>query len=520
MAKRSEEKTSVRRRSKKSSAVKKHVLRTGILIALIVVVLGLIAYVGIKQVAVPIAKSNKPVSVLLVGSDMDQYREEHYAGTKPEKTDSLMVVTFDPNTYRVVSTSIPRDTAVDDACGEIRGKINEIYPAHDNDIDCLVKSVEGYLNVPIDYYLKVNMDQLSSIIDSVGPIKITAHAQDGSITQTNVQGNQTYTWIDGQTYEMDSDEALTYSRARHDSEEDYGRGIRQQQVILACAHNILENGFSVKSIQQILSMVDTNIEPVAAKKYVDYFNNFQAILKSYDKKEAIDKKLLPDSVWENMFKYFKYGEKRVTDQTVEDFQKYLINNFSFKEIKGYFYDGNQFYNDTYEGYYVTPYDQLKEISNKLRVNLGLKKEDPPEPQKPFGKQSLSKQQVQGKSSSSQISQQVADSDGDGVPDSEDVCPGYDDSEDSDGDGIPAGCDGVDNRTQNSSNNSSNSSSKTSNDSTSNNKKDSDNTDDKDNTDVDDKDSDGDGVPDSKDACPDADDTIDSDGNGVPDCQEQ
>lgn len=33
-----------------------------------------------------------------------------------------------------------------------------------------------------------------------------------------------------------------------------------------------------------------------------------------------------------------------------------------------------------------------------------------------------------------------DSDGDGVPDSEDICPGHDDNVDSDGDGIPDGCD--------------------------------------------------------------------------------
>jgi len=33
-----------------------------------------------------------------------------------------------------------------------------------------------------------------------------------------------------------------------------------------------------------------------------------------------------------------------------------------------------------------------------------------------------------------------DSDDDGVPDSEDVCPGYDDELDADGDGVPDGCD--------------------------------------------------------------------------------
>lgn len=33
-----------------------------------------------------------------------------------------------------------------------------------------------------------------------------------------------------------------------------------------------------------------------------------------------------------------------------------------------------------------------------------------------------------------------DSDGDGVPDSEDKCEGHDDNEDADGDGTPDGCD--------------------------------------------------------------------------------
>ena len=35
---------------------------------------------------------------------------------------------------------------------------------------------------------------------------------------------------------------------------------------------------------------------------------------------------------------------------------------------------------------------------------------------------------------------LPDSDGDGVPDNEDACPGYDDNLDADGDGTPDGCD--------------------------------------------------------------------------------
>ena len=72
-----------------------------------------------------------------------------------------------------------------------------------------------------------------------------------------------------------------------------------------------------------------------------------------------------------------------------------------------------------------------------------------------------------------------DADADGVPDGCDICPGFDDNIDTDGDGVPDGCDACrgDDATG---------------------------------------DTDGDGVCDSTDACPGHDDGLDSDGDGVPD----
>ena len=76
-----------------------------------------------------------------------------------------------------------------------------------------------------------------------------------------------------------------------------------------------------------------------------------------------------------------------------------------------------------------------------------------------------------------------DNDGDCVPDDDDICPGFDDNVDTDGDGIPDGCDvcpGYD----------------------------------------DNADADGDGVPDGCDICPGGDDYIDTDGDGIPDYCDQ
>jgi len=71
-----------------------------------------------------------------------------------------------------------------------------------------------------------------------------------------------------------------------------------------------------------------------------------------------------------------------------------------------------------------------------------------------------------------------DSDGDGVPDIDDICAGFDDAIDTDGDGVPDGCDICPNDNPN--------------------------------------DSDGDGVCESNDICPGFDDAIDTDGDSIPD----
>ncbi len=324
-----------------------------------------------SQVLKPLVVAGNPVSILLVGSDISDYRIESKKGTKPEKTDSLILLTFNPDKFRFVSTSIPRDTAIDDSCKKQRAKVNEIYAINENDMDCLTDAVSNYLNVPIDYYAKVNLDQIENIIDLVGPLKIVAHAADGSIGQANVEGTNYYTWNDGQTYEMDSEEALTYSRARHDSEVDYGRGKRQQQVLKAMAKNILKEGININVIKSLFDMVDTNMEILLMKEYYDYAKEFQKISKDVVDSKLPEEKDLPKSAWESMKDYFNFKKSDVTK-----FEKYLFDNFTNKEISTYFFESIQIVNDKYNGFYVTPEEQREEVSNKLRENLGLKNQKP------------------------------------------------------------------------------------------------------------------------------------------------
>ncbi len=376
----------MRSTTKKRSSRRKNIIK----ILLVILVLLFVVFI-FKNIIKPLYKVGDPVSVLLIGSDIDDYREERYGGTKPEKTDSLMVATFNPDKLQVVTTSIPRDTAIDYACMDMRGKVNEIYAAS-GDINCLVDSVAYFLNVPIDYYVKVNMDQLRQLIDKLGPLEIKAHAQDGYLEQLNVDNTENYAWTDGEIYDMDSDEALTYARARHDSEADYGRGIRQQQVLEALIGKILEEGLSIELIRDLLDIVDTNFPIIVMNKYVDYIQSIDNLYKSLRSSEPLKKDQLSDTTWDSLQKYFKY------DGEIKDFPQYLKDNYNDEEIREYFLTGYQFYNETLNGYYITPDDQLYEISNALRKNLGLKEEEPNEMIKQFAVNSFGPEKVFGQPS--------------------------------------------------------------------------------------------------------------------------
>lgn len=374
-------------------------------VTLIVIILLLIGatYLYYAQIIVPTRESERPLSILLVGSDVSEFREEYFMGTKPEKTDALMVVTFNPNTYTVDMTSIPRDTSIDYVCDSIQyldgssytgepyqDQINELYQVSGKNMDCLTTSISQFLNVPIDYYVKVNMDQLAEIIDAVGGVEITVHAADYYLSQENASLTETYYWTDGEVVNMDGDEALTYARARHDSEVDYGRGLRQQQVIKAISGKILEAGFSIDLVDSLLSLVETDMPIKLIYEYYKYFMSITVVGEMIDGKSDILVGDLPDTVWLNLYDLTDFdgqlvGNEKQRQAEIDEFMIYLQSgSVDLDQLKKDMIDNHQLYNSAYSAHYNVEYDQLYEVSNELRNNLGLDEQDVEVPTNMYG----------------------------------------------------------------------------------------------------------------------------------------
>lgn len=379
----------------------KHNSKVILVVSLLLVTIG--SYLFYTQMIIPTRESERPLSILLVGSDVSEFRDEYFMGTKPEKTDSLIVLTFNPNTYTVDMTSIPRDTSIDYLCDSIQDfdgnayegedyqdQVNELYQVSGKNMDCLTDSVANFLNINIDYYVKVNMDQLSGIIDAIDGIDISVYAADGYLAQQNADLSQTYYWTNGEKITMDGDEALTYARARGDSEQDYGRGIRQQQVIGAISAKMLGGGFSISTIDDILTMVETDMPAKLIYDYFQYVMSIKTVLDLIggDTDVALDD--LPDSVWLNLYDFTGFegtliGTTNSREKEIEEFIEYLQSDaVDSKELEDEMINNHQLYNSAYSSHFNVEYDQLYEVSNELRKNLELEESDVEVPSYPYG----------------------------------------------------------------------------------------------------------------------------------------
>lgn len=180
------------------------------------------------------------INILLLGVD-------ERTGDKG-RSDTMIVATLNKEKGTLMMTSIPRDTRVQIDGRSGYSKINAAY-AYGNE-SLAVSTVEKYLNIKIDYYVKMNMEGLSDLVDAVGGVTV----------------NNTLDWQSGSfhykkgTLTLNGAQALEYARERHkDPQGDFGRNGRQRQVIEA----IINKGKSftaVTNIQDILSALGHNVQ--------------------------------------------------------------------------------------------------------------------------------------------------------------------------------------------------------------------------------------------------------------------
>ncbi|SEI04370.1 cell envelope-related function transcriptional attenuator common domain-containing protein [Halobacillus karajensis] len=252
-----------------------------------------------------------PVSVLVMGMDTR-------AGKQGGQTDTLVLLTINPDSKSVKMVSIPRDTYT-----KIEGGIDKINSAYGiGNVEMTMNSVENLLNVPVDYYIEIDMKGFTGIVDSLGGVEVNNdfefRTDHSDFTDENVHFPKGKLTLDGK-------EALLYARMRKlDPRGDFGRQKRQRQVI----ESILHKGSNLSSVTKF-----GEIAQVVGKNVNTNFNLFELWMLQSNYKEA----------QENITSYEIAGED--------------------KTIKG-----------TY--YYMPDKKELDRISTAMKNHLEMNDQDP------------------------------------------------------------------------------------------------------------------------------------------------
>ncbi|ALO03588.1 LytR family transcriptional regulator [Lactiplantibacillus paraplantarum] len=190
-----------------------------------------------------VIKKGKPFSILLLGTDTGALgRGKSFSA----RTDTMIVATINPKKESMTLTSIPRDTQV-----IIDGQSQKINAAYTiGGASGAVKSVEKLLDVPIDFYVLLNMGGLKQIINAMGGVTVTPKL-------TFKYGNANVK--KGVKIKLSGAAALDYSRMRYDDPQgDYGRQKRQRQVIMAMVSQSNSLG-SIANIEKITKKLAKNM---------------------------------------------------------------------------------------------------------------------------------------------------------------------------------------------------------------------------------------------------------------------
>ena len=183
-------------------------------------------------------------SVLLLGIDNGAYGRETEVG----RSDTMLLVTVNPKQKKTTMISIPRDSYTEIIGYGTFDKINHAYAFGKEKFS--INSVQNMLNIPIDYYITVDMNGLIGLVNAVGGIEVTPNL-------TFTYENESFT--EGITRHVDGEAALRYARMRYDDTEgDTGRQKRQQYVIQKLVEKLLSLG-SVTKYEEILKALENSV---------------------------------------------------------------------------------------------------------------------------------------------------------------------------------------------------------------------------------------------------------------------
>lgn len=203
------------------------------------------------------------INVLLLGKD-DGDSEDMNNPDAPKRTDSMMVVSFDPEKKQIAIVGLPRDTRVTIPGRRGHDKINAAYAY--GGTKRAVRTVEQLLQIPINYYMVVDWQGFIKVIDMLGGVDLYV---DNNMDYEDPYANLKIHLKKGYQH-LDGEKAGQYVRFRHDELGDIGRVERQQKFMKALAGQF----FTFTNMLKLPMIINTGLD------YVDTDMNLMTMIRA------------------------------------------------------------------------------------------------------------------------------------------------------------------------------------------------------------------------------------------------
>ncbi|HLQ98247.1 MAG TPA: LCP family protein [Candidatus Dormibacteraeota bacterium] len=203
------------------------------------------------------------VSVLIMGVDSSDVREN----AETARTDTMMVATLNKDDNSVNLLSIPRDSYVYVPEVGYETKINHAHSY--GGTESARETVENLLDIPIDYYVKVNFEAFIEVVDAIDGITFDVPFE---LSEQDSMDKADAIHLYPGVQELDGEEALALARTRK-MDNDIERGKRQQEII----KSIIDKSTSLSSIlkyddiiRAVGSNMTTNMSFSEVKSFISY----------------------------------------------------------------------------------------------------------------------------------------------------------------------------------------------------------------------------------------------------------
>ena len=185
---------------------------------------------------------------------IDQWNKEK--GLDLERSDVNMIVTVCPKTRKILLTSIPRDTYVPLASN---GAMDKLTHTGVYGVDETIGTVEGWLGLDMNYYVKMNFSAVRDVIDAMGGIDVYSPvAFESSISN--------YKYVKGWNH-LNGKAALFFARERKAFDgKDSIRVENQQRVVKACIDKMTSSTVLLTKYGDIVGAAGASLETNMSNK--------------------------------------------------------------------------------------------------------------------------------------------------------------------------------------------------------------------------------------------------------------